>query len=234
MAKSKEATARRKQAVGICNYCQSEFAVGSMLRHLKVCGKRREAIAAAERSKRPSETLYHLHVQSADVGGFFLDLEVRGFATLRNLDSYLRAIWLECCGHLSRFSFGGWSDKNVGMARFVGGVFTGNAPLIHQYDFGTTSETLIRAVARRDGRPTTRHPIALMARNRMPDSPCSECGKPAGWLCIECLIEQNRWNTLCTEHAETHPHRQYGDPFPLVNSPRLGMCGYQGPADPPY
>jgi hypothetical protein len=39
---------------------------------------------------------------------------------------------------------------------------------------------------------------------------------------------------LCDEHVKNHPHDEYGDPLPLVNSPRLGMCGYDGPAEPPY
>lgn len=39
---------------------------------------------------------------------------------------------------------------------------------------------------------------------------------------------------LCDHHAQDHPHDNYGDPMPLVNSPRVGMCGYEGPAEPPY
>lgn len=34
--------------------------------------------------------------------------------------------------------------------------------------------------------------------------------------------------------ADLDPHDDYGEPIELVNSPRLGMCGYTGPADPPY
>jgi len=33
---------------------------------------------------------------------------------------------------------------------------------------------------------------------------------------------------------EAHPHEEYGEPIEIVNSPRLGLCGYTGPADPPY
>jgi hypothetical protein len=51
---------------------------------------------------------------------------------------------------------------------------------------------------------------------------------------MECLIEEEVWGVLCSKHAKTHPHSDYGDPIPLVNSPRLGMCGYEGPAEPPY
>ena len=41
---------------------------------------------------------------------------------------------------------------------------------------------------------------------------------------------------MISNHADVmpetvhHPHDQYGEPIPLVNSPRLGMCGYDGPA----
>jgi hypothetical protein len=33
---------------------------------------------------------------------------------------------------------------------------------------------------------------------------------------------------------EEHPHESYGEPTLLVNSPRVGLCGYEGPAEPPY
>ncbi len=50
----------------------------------------------------------------------------------------------------------------------------------------------------------------------------------------ECLIEEDVWGTLCEKHAKTHPHDNYGEPIASVNSSRLGMCGYNGPAEPPY
>jgi len=36
---------------------------------------------------------------------------MRGSATPDDLDAYLRAIWLECCGQPSQFSFGGWRGE---------------------------------------------------------------------------------------------------------------------------
>jgi hypothetical protein len=74
----------------------------------------------------------------------------------------------------------------------------------------------------------------LMARNLQPEASCIECQEPATYLCLECIIEDQVWGTLCDRHVKTHPHEDYEDPIPLVNSPRLGMCGYTGPADPPY
>ena len=86
----------------------------------------------------------------------------------------------------------------------------------------------------RDGKATTKHPIALLARNQMPLAVCQECGQPAKWLCIECLYEEDKTGHLCDEHVDEHPHENYGEPMPLINSPRTGMCGYGGPAEPPY
>jgi hypothetical protein len=36
------------------------------------------------------------------------------------------------------------------------------------------------------------------------------------------------------KHAKTYPYKDDGEPVPMVNSPRVGMCGYVGPAEPPY
>lgn len=205
-----------------------------MTKHLSTCPQRRAMIEQAESSKGKSETLYHLRAQAAYQSEFWLDLEMRGSAKLKDLDSYLRAIWLECCGHLSQFSIGGWGGEEISQDRKAKAVFNPGIQLTHIYDFGTSSETLINVVGMREGKPTTAHPIALMARNLMPEAKCIECDKPAAWLCTECLIEDEVWGTLCDEHARTHPHDNYGEPIPLVNSPRLGLCGYDGPAEPPY
>ncbi len=191
-------------------------------------------MAASEQQPRKKERLYHLRVQDAWRDDFWLDLEVRGSATLQHLDHYLRASWLECCEHLSQFSIGGWEGSEIPKKRRIDQVFAPGVELTHIYDFGTSSETLIKFVAVREGEPTTSRPIALMARNSPPEASCIECGQPATRLCIECVYEENKWGTLCDRHARTHPHDDYGEPFPLVNSPRLGMCGYDGPAEPPY
>jgi hypothetical protein len=211
------------------------MAKGGVSKHLATCPERQAAIAKAETSKAATETLYHLRIQDAYQNQFWLDLEMRGSKTLQDLDTYLRAIWLECCGHLSQFSFGGGFAREVGMRRKISEVFpAGEGELTHIYDFGTSSETLVKCVGVREGKPTTSRPIALMARNLPPEYPCIECGQPATHLCMECMIEEETAGTLCDKHTKNHPHDNYGDPIPLVNSPRLGMCGYDGPAEPPY
>lgn len=215
-------------------YCRRELSKRGMTRHLATCAMRHEAIATSAQGRGNTELLYHLRAEDAWHGDFWLDLELRAGATLADLDRYLRAIWLECCGHMSRFSTRGWRSPDVPMSRRAKQSFRPGAALIHQYDFGTTSETVVRCVSSRRGKPNSKRPLVLMARNVLPEAHCLECGKPASWLCMECLIEDEVAGTLCDKHAKTHPHDQYGDPVAIVNSPRLGMCGYTGPADPPY
>lgn len=227
---------RGKQSQGACVFCGRLMTKGGLSKHLKTCPKRQEAIQATD-SQATNKTpiaLYHLQVQDSASYDFWLHLEMKGTATLDDLDHYLRAIWLECCGHLSQFSVGGWSGDEIPMSRKIEQVFQVGTELTHIYDFGTSSITLVKAVDVRQGQPLSKHPIYLMARNEMPEAVCAECGQPATRWCPECLIEEGQWVTLCEAHAAEHPHEDYGEPMPLVNSPRVGMCGYTGPAKPPY
>jgi hypothetical protein len=227
---------QRKQSQGTCLFCGKEMSKGGLSRHIKSCPQRQEANQAADdrRKGAPKLKLYHLQVRDAYIPDFWLHLEMKGTATLQDLDRYLRSIWLECCGHLSQFSVGGWRGDEISMGRNIGRVFDSGVELTHIYDFGTSSETLINAVDVRRGQPLSKNPIYLMARNKMPESICAECDREAGWYCVECLIEEDKWVTLCDEHVEKHPHNDYGEPLALANSPRVGMCGYDGPANPPY
>jgi len=224
---------RKPESRGACAYCGQVITRRSVAKHMEKCPPRLEALQAAGASQRPVEKLWHLRVQDARDKDFWLDLEMRGSATLVMLDDYLRAIWLECCGHLSMFTIGGWHGEEIDDSRKANSVFEPGLVLRHLYDFGTTSETDIKVLDSRKGKATTRHPIALLARNQMYAAVCQECGGAASWVCIECFyVDQPGY--LCDEHVEGHPHEDYGGPLPLVNSPRLGMCGYDGPAEPPY
>lgn len=225
----------RQTAVnGVCCYCNQEVSKNGVTKHLSACTKRREAIAQAEAKSGKNEKLYHLRIQDAYQKDFWLDLEMRGSATLEDLDGYLRGIWLECCGHLSMFSSRGWGSDEIPVNKRADQVFHPGDKLIHIYDFGTSSETQISVTDLREGKATTNHPIALLVRNLQPETKCLECGKPAGWLCQECQIEEEASGLLCNDCVEEHPHDNYGEPVELCNSPRMGMCGYEGPAEPPY
>ena len=221
------------QYPGTCLFCGEVLSKRSMLTHHAKCAKRLELIQVAEASERPVEILWQLRIQAVGLKEYWLMLEMKGSASLTQLDKYLREIWLECCGHLSQFTIGGWGGTQVGKARKADTVFETKLVLRHLYDYGTTSETDIQVLGSRRGRPLTKHPITLMARNLQPRLVCQECGQPAIYLCQECQYEDNQPGLLCEQHAQGHPHG-YDGLMPLLNSPRTGLCGYTGPDEPPY
>lgn len=225
---------RKKQSKGICAFCGHEVAKTGATKHLGSCAQLLEVIAKAGKDKTGHEPLYRLRVQSKTIPEYWLNIEMRGSERLECLDKYLRAIWLECCGHQSQFSFGGWEGEDVSMTRRLADVLEAGEELTHVYDSGKASVTLIKAEGIREGIPLTENPITLLMRNVMPECECMVCKQPASWLCAACVPEKGIAGTLCDVHAKTHPHLAYGDPLTVMNSPRMGACAYKGPAEPPY
>lgn len=228
--------ARGKATHGECTFCGRKFTGTGMARHLAACPRRLEAVEKAGQRGGPPENLYHLYVRDGYDGTYWLHLEMRGKAAMDHLDRYLRAIWLECCDHLSRFYLGRrpWAGRNVPFRVSAAQVFSRYTEVGHVYDIGTETRTVIRAVSVREGRPLSKRPIFLMARNHAPQYKCSKCDQPAAYFCVECVHELFEQGVLCRKHAASHPHDDYGEPLPIVNSPRLGRCAYSGPAEPPY
>jgi len=223
------------QTKGSCRYCGRVLTRGGMGRHLRTCEQRVRRIAEAGATPARREVLQHVQVRDAWSGRYWLHLEVAAAATMQVLDKYLRAVWLECCGHGSQWSVSdAWHGAQLPMTRRIGSVLQEGVELVHVYDFGTTTETRLTLVDQRTGTSLTKRPVELMARNDAPVIECIQCGRPATWLCMQCVYEDDNSGGLCPDHMEKHPHEDYDEPMPLVNSPRTGMCGYTGPAEPPW
>jgi len=60
--------------------------------------------------------------------------------------------------------------------------------------------------------------------NNLPEFKCW-CGKVTKEICSQCIWEET--GLLCSECAKKH---ECGEEMllPVVNSPRMGMCGYTG------
>ncbi len=100
--------ARRQQTKGVCQLCRGVFGKAAMTRHLAKCLAAHEG-AGTEVSKTPPKTvpLFQVLVQGHYNTEYWLYVEMPATATLRNLDQFLRHIWLECCDHLSAFKIAG-------------------------------------------------------------------------------------------------------------------------------
>lgn len=225
---------RKKQSRGNCVFCGRQMTKGGLVKHLASCAARKEAVSKADQKPGKEQTIYHLQIQDAWAGDFWLHLEMPASETLDELDSYLRIIWLECCGHLSQFSFDSRGYEEIAMSKKAGSVFKPGVELLHVYDFGTSSETKIKVVGARQGKALTKHSIYLMARNEPPEVKCCKCDEPAAWLCMECAYEETGAPLLlCEKHIKPHEDDEHFL-LPFINSPRTGLCGYDGPGEPPY
>jgi hypothetical protein len=78
-------------------------------------------------------------------------------------------------------------------------------------------------IGERTGQPG-RAAVRLLARNTPPLWPCAICGQPATLVCAYCLTcDQNAF--VCATHQRQHVCDGEGF-LPVVNSPRVGVCGY--------
>ena len=222
--------ATRTTSYGICELCSKRTSKGAMTRHLKTCAQ------AHEVASDKATDLFHLRVEDPWAKNFWIHVELKGEATLLDLDRYLRALWLECCGHLSAFEIGEVSydvhfnprdrqwRKARGMDIKVKNVLSSKAEFSYQYDFGSTTELGLKVLDTRQGK-SGKAPVRLLARNEAPVWECGECERPAQHICVECQHEG--YPFVCDDHSAEHP---CGEDMllPVVNSPRMGVCGYTG------
>jgi len=140
-------------------------------------------------------------------------------ASLSAVDTFLRKIWCECCGHLSAFSIGGAA---YGKTRKISSLAAGDK-LLYEYDFGSTTEILL-TVVEDIARQKQRDKICLLARNEPIAAVCEKCGAPAAVVNV-----WDEWELLCDNCAKNVDDD--AALLPVVNSPRCGVCGYEGALD---
>ena len=101
----------REISKGKCVYCDRELSKSAITNHLKSCKQRAAGAQTVSTKKSRKTKLLHLVVEGQYLRMYWMHLEVPTTITLADLDSFLRDIWLECCGHLSAFSIDGISYK---------------------------------------------------------------------------------------------------------------------------
>ena len=220
--------AEKEQYPGRCTLCKQGINKAQMTRHLKKC--------LVEHNEGTGRTvkLFHLVIEDKYLPMYWLHVEIPGAKTLNHLDSFMRDIWLECCGHLSCFTIDGqrysvhpvedvfFGSREKTMGQKIYNVLSAGTKFQHEYDYGSTTELKLRVVDVQE-RKIKKSGITLLARNEPPAWECAECGRPAtqiqatGWgLDVESLF--------CNECMDDD-EEEY---LPVVNSPRVGVCAYCG------
>ena len=192
-----------QKSKGRCHFCGKTYAKAGINRHLKT---HLTALAA----QQPPGKSALVKVGTDPRWGstpYFLSLWVDGETTFKYLDDFLRAIWLECCGHLSAFT----DPKRATMPYFGMDVFFEGEELLEQgkqeeYDalmerakgdipMGRTTQEVFhkgqKIQYRYDFGSTTelllevldvypckaQTPLVLLSRNEPLEFPCESCGK---------------------------------------------------------
>lgn len=222
--------------------CGRTFSGSGMGKHLSSCRKRRGAAEAPAKAPVMVQS-FHVRVQDRDDPRYWIHLEVPKSLRLSDLDTYLRNIWLECCGHLSAFSVSGVRYESGDVMSF--GSFGGPRPRSmhaklykvlrpgrtfgYEYDFGSTTALALKVGS--GGESELRLGIHLLARNDPPELVCHSCGsEPANAICTECISYEGYdlvGGYLCVDCRGRHGCDRWML-MPVVNSPRTGVCGYVG------
>lgn len=205
-----------QKSEGKCVFCQQVYTKSGISRHLEMHLKKQDI---ADRKKS-----FHLRVEAKP---YFLNLLMDGDTPLAELDDFLRAIWLECCGHLSQFSIGRWNQE-LRLSQKARRVFEKGTKIWYAYDFGSTTELDIKCLSVHP--IATKEDIRLLSRNEPFVFFCDNCKKkPANLLCtVHWDGSDMFFCEACAEkHYEVCDDAEYAM-MPIVNSPRMGVCGYEG------
>jgi hypothetical protein len=211
---------RQKATKGACTLCGKEYSRSGMGKHLVSC-LRQQPAESIEEDQRIS---LHLQVMTRYPSGYWLHLQVDERATFKTLDTFLRNLWLECCGHMSRFFVG---QQTIGMQGRLAASLRSDDEIDYDYDMGETTELRIKVLGKYQGLAPSGKSIVILARNHPPEIPCDVCEQhPAVRICPECNWEGDGW--LCQKCATDHSCGDEADYLPIPNSPRAGVCGYTG------
>jgi hypothetical protein len=117
----------------------------------------------------------------------------------------------------------------VPMSRKTDKVFCKGLKLEYEYDFGSTTELLLTVVEEYPVKADEE--IVLLSRNEPLEWLCDTCQKePATQICT--VHSWDNESLFCDKCAKKHAKKcedfeEYAA-MPIVNSPRMGVCGYTG------
>ena len=218
---------------GICYLYRSVFGKTAMKKHIVQCLQK-------HLSRKPSgfpvpiqTRLFTILVSGSFMHEYWMFFEVPSNSLLRGADNFLRNIWVECCGHLSSFTINNkkymseideYFKEDKSMNYLLEKVLKYGKVFYYEYDFGSPTYLELKVVNEREIEDSDRS-IEIIARNEPPVVNCDSCGKIATYICRQCCNSGDGW--ICDDCA---PEHKCGEEalLPVVNSPRVGVCGYSG------
>lgn len=220
---------KTKQTSGTCSLCNSSFSKTKMKAHLGSC-KQKQAVPAGKQA--PTKKAFMILVRGISLYEYWIYFEVPANIYLKRIDDFLRDTWVECCGHLSKFTINQKTYNSTPDAYFddlsmnysLYKLMEQGTTFNYEYDFGSTTQLKLKVISEYQIEDADSS-IKILARNDPPLIVCENCGNPATYICAYCKYMDEGW--LCDECASVH---ECGEEMllPVVNSPRVGVCGYVG------
>lgn len=214
---------------GECRICGAKHTASGMTGHLK-----KHLTGAGGDADH-----FVIRIDGGPGSPFWMYVQVSTEATFGVLDKFLRAVWLECCGHLSEFTV---DNATVGERKRLSAFLSDGTKFLHQYDMGTTTMLRLSTIGRTARIMPVRGwvhkdaycppppvfgegKVYIMALHDKVRYNCEKCGKAADYVCGQCIYDEPR---ACCETCA--PNHECGDDMLLdaAQSPRTGECGFTG------
>ncbi|KAG2386736.1 hypothetical protein C9374_002480 [Naegleria lovaniensis] len=228
----------QKTIFGYCRECNEKVNGGlqAMKEHILSCPKLntfKEGEACKDIVMR-----FKVYPEYGDMWNkYWLFIEVPFTSNLRELDDVIRNYWVECCGHLSKFdvdtlTYNSYESDNefmdeidnktmdIPMYRVFKPSDVGKT-FCYTYDFGSSTYLeleLISIVKCNEECEEAR----VLARNNPLTFKCCKCKNEAEYVQVEESV------LYCKKHAKDEDEDML---LPVVNSPRMGVCGYTNDMD---
>lgn len=102
----------------------------------------------------------------------------------------------------------------------------------YEYDFGSTTEIMVKVLDHYSAQKQNEK-VVILSRNNPPQFACSICGnQKATWINAFRIYDEDLfWCEECVNKLEEGELEAYENDvcfLPITNSPRMGVCGYEG------
>ena len=136
-----------------CGYCSEHFSPIVITEHLQSCDLRKENSPYLKRDQYS----FLIRINDMYTANYwvFVELDART-CLLKDIDSFLRNLWLECCGHLSSFRindqvYDSHPDpynyaRSKSMQVHVDKILKVGTIFEYTYDFGTSTELILEVI----------------------------------------------------------------------------------------
>ncbi|WP_297632333.1 SEC-C metal-binding domain-containing protein [uncultured Clostridium sp.] len=131
---------------GKCYFCGKDVTNRTAKRHAKTCSVFQEKNEEGIKLSKSLKERFIIKINDKETKKFTLYIVMDSYLKLRELDNFIRDIWVECCNHLSLFKINGeryFSNTEINDGENqeyrLEEIFDIGDKFDYEYDFGTTT-----------------------------------------------------------------------------------------------